>query len=455
MSGVALMSYRGTKMIQGKSCTSRTARAVVALVCATCPAALCSAQSMFRGDPAHLGVYAGAGPRILGGIAWKFTTGGRVLSSPVFDRGVIYFGSDDQNVYAVDAETGSLKWKFATQGAVPSTPAVDSGLVAVTSYDGFAYAIDAAKGTLRWKFKTGGERRFEGKALHGNQPANQTYWDPWDMFLSSPVIGQGAVFFGSGDGNVYALDQWTGAVRWKFKTGDVVHSSPAYEAGTVYVGSWDSYLYALEAATGAEKWRFKTGEDAAIHNQVGFQGSPAVAGGIVYAGCRDSHLYAVDAGSGKEKWNFSTQGSWVVGSPAIAAGMVLFGTSDSRLLHALDAATGKPVYRVQDNFYLFSSPAVAGEAVYIGKMNGGLEALELKTGKQLWEFQTDASKANRDSVLNADRTANNAMLFLVSDYGGVAGVDRMFTLGSVASSPLVANGKVYFGSTDGNVYALK
>jgi len=119
--------------------------------------------------------------------------------------------------------------------------------VVVTSYDGYAYAIDATKGTLRWKFQTGGERRFEAKALHGNQPANQTFWDPWDMFLSSPVIGQGAVFFGSGDGNVYALDQWTGAVRWKFKTGDVVHSSPAYDAGTIYVGSWDSYLYALEA----------------------------------------------------------------------------------------------------------------------------------------------------------------------------------------------------------------
>ena len=442
-------------MIIGMSQTGRLALAGIVLACTPWFASPCRAQSMFRGDPAHSGVYAGEGPRILSGVAWKFAAGGRVLSSPVFDRGTIYFGSDDQNVYAVDAETGVQKWKFATHGAVASTPAVDSGLVVVTSYDGYAYAIDATKGALRWKFQTGGERRFEAKALHGNQPANQTFWDPWDMFLSSPVIGQGAVFFGSGDGNVYALDQWTGAVRWKFKTGDVVHSSPAYDAGTIYVGSWDSYLYALEAATGTEKWRFKTGEDAAIHNQVGFQGSPAVAGGVVYVGCRDAHMYAVDTGSGKEKWNFGTQGSWVVDSPAVADGMVLFGTSDSSLFHALDAATGKPVYQVQDNFFLFSSPAVAGDVVYIGKMNGGLEALDLKTGKQLWEFQTDASKANKDQVLKADRSRNDAMLFRASDYGGVIGVDRMFNLGSVASSPLVVNGKIYFGSTDGYVYALK
>jgi outer membrane protein assembly factor BamB len=442
-------------MLNRRFYTGRAALAGMALACTTWLAAPCSAQAMFRGDSAHTGVYAGQGPRELTGIAWKFATGGRVLSSPVFDKGALYFGSDDQNVYAVDAETGVQKWKFATHAAVASTPAVDSGVVVVTSYDGYAYAIDAGKGTLRWKFKTGGERRFEAKMLHGNQPANQTFWDPWDMFLSSPVFGQGAVFFGSGDGNVYALDEWTGALRWKFKTGDVVHSSPAYHAGTIYVGSWDSYLYALEAATGVEKWRFKTGEDPAIHNQVGFQGSPAISGGVVYVGCRDAHMYAIDAGSGKEKWNFGTQGSWVVDSPAIAGGMVLFGTSDSSLFHALDAATGKPVYQVQDNFFLFSSPAVAGDVVYIGKMNGGLEALDLKTGKQLWEFQTDASKENRDLALKADRSKNDAMLFRASDYGGVAGVDRMFNLGSVASSPLVVNGKVYFGSTDGYVYALK
>jgi len=435
--------------------TGRVALAGAAIVGALWMAAPCSAQAMFRGDAAHTGVYAGAGPRQLNGIAWKFAAGGRVLSSPVYDKGVIYFGSGDHNIYAIDAETGVQKWKFETQGAVDSTPAVDSGLLFATSFDGYLYAIDATKGTLRWKFKTAGERRFEAQGLHGNQPAGQTFWDPWDLFLSSPVVGQGAVFFGSGDGRVYSLDQWTGAERWVFKTGDVVHASPAYEAGTIYIGSWDSYLYALEAATGMEKWRFKTGEDATYHNQVGFQGSPAVADGVVYVGCRDSHMYAIDAGSGKEKWNFGTQGSWVVDSPTATAGMVLFGTSDSNLFHALDAATGKPVYTVKDNFFLFSSPAVAGGVAYIGKMNGGLEALDVKTGRRLWEFQTDASKQNKDMVLKADRSRNDAMLFRASDYGGVAGVERMFNLGSVASSPLVANGKVYFGSTDGFVYALK
>ena len=80
-------------------------------------------------------------------------------------------------------------------------------------------------------------------------------------FLSSPVSGGNTVYFGSGDGNVYALDAATGVLRWKFHTGNVVHASPALAAGTLYVGSWDSYFYALDAASGKERWRFKTGED--------------------------------------------------------------------------------------------------------------------------------------------------------------------------------------------------
>lgn len=104
--------------------------------------------------------------------------------------------------------------------------------------------------------------------------------DPFDVYLSSPMIFESAVYFGSSDGNVYAVDANTGNLKWKFKTGDVVHATPAIANGTVYVGSWDSNFYALDAATGKEKWRFKTGEDPDIHNQVGIQSSAAVMDGM-------------------------------------------------------------------------------------------------------------------------------------------------------------------------------
>jgi len=411
---------------------------------------------MFRGDPTHSGFFAGAGPRKLQGVKWKFTTGKRIVSSPVLSEGVIYFGSDDNNVYAVDAETGKQKWKFVTQGPVPCSPAVAGGMVYFASYDGKFYALNAATGRLKWKFTTAGERRFEAKGIHGLQPKNQTIPDPWDVYLSSPVVVGGSVYFGSGDGNLYALDSGSGELRWKFQTGDVVHASPAYDSGTLYVGSWDSYLYAVDAATGHEKWRFHGGEDPVIHNQVGFQSSPTVVGGVVYTGCRDSNVYAIDAATGKEKWRFNNEMSWVITSPAVANGKILFATSDSSLFHMVDAETGKKDVKQQLKGYVFSSPAVAGDVAYVGVLNGSLEARDLATGDLLWEFQTDASKENRNWVLTSERKFNGPMISPTNwREEAASAMDLQSTVGSFFSSPLIANGVVYIGSADGNMYALQ
>jgi len=264
------------------------------------------------------------------------------------------------------------------------------------------------------------------------------------------------VYFGSGDGNLYALDAGSGELRWKFATGDVVHASPAYADGVVYVGSWDSYFYAVDATNGTEKWRFHGGEDPLIHNQVGFQSSPAVADGVVYTGCRDSNLYAIDAATGKEKWRFNNNGSWVIASPAVKDGKVFFATSDSALYHVVDAATGKAVLQQEDKAFMFSSPAIAGDVVFLGVTNGTLEARDIATGKLLWDFQTEASKQNPGWVLTADRKFNNSLLFRTTWQGPVIDATyRMLRVGSLFSSPLIAGGVVYIGSLDGNLYAIE
>ena len=416
---------------------------------------LCSAQSMFRGNPAHTGVSADPAPRALHGIKWKFPTGDRIVSSPAWSDGTIYFGGDDGNIYAVEAESGRQLWKHATKGPAPCTPAVADGVVYALSYDGKLYALDARTGGVRWKFTTGGERRFEAKGLHGLQPKNQTIADAFDVFLSSPVVAQGAVYFGSGDGNLYAVDVATGELRWKFPTGDVVHASPAYADGVLYFGSWDSYFYAVEAATGKEKWRFHGGEDPQIHNQVGFQSSPAVVDGVVYTGCRDAQLYALDAATGKQKWKFDNSFSWVISSPAVSEGKVYFATSDSSLYHVVDAATGKPILKQQDKCYMFSSPTVAGDVVLIGVLNGTLQARDLKTGDALWSFETETSKQNKGWILTKDRALNGPLLYHSNwREDPIVAADRQFDIGAIFSSPLVVQGVVYFGSTDGYLYAL-
>jgi len=187
---------------------------LVVLFSAILPAFILAQDSpMFRGNAQHSGVYSAGGVSTFNSVKWKFHTAGRVISSPAVVGGVAYVGSTDCNLYAIDMQAGAQKWKFETKGWVVSTPAVASGIVYFLSYDGNFYAVDTTAGQLKWKFATGGERRYAGTHLHYLQPVTERMPDPWDVFLSSPAVWNGAVYFGSSDGNVYALDAWSGSLK--------------------------------------------------------------------------------------------------------------------------------------------------------------------------------------------------------------------------------------------------
>jgi len=415
-----------------------------------------TAQTTFHGNNARTGVYQSPGPKTLKGVKWQFKTGGTIVSSPAVVNGVVYIGSSDGALYAVDQKSGQQKWKTGTRGPVASSPAVAEGMVFFLSYDGGFYCLDANTGARKWRYATGYERRFEAKRLHGSSPSEQTVPDPHDVFLSSPAFLNGKVYFGSSDGNFYALEAKTGLLQWKFETKGIIHASPAIFGNTIYIGSWDSYLYALDTESGAEKWRFKTGEDPIIYNQVGFQSSPAVVDGVVYVGCRDAHLYAIDALTGKKKWDYPTSKSWVNVTPAVFDGSVYFATGDTRRFHAVDAATGRLRFTVPVITVIFSSAAVADGLAYFGNLNGSLYAVDIKSGAVVWEFQTEASKKDPLQFLNPDRTRKNEVnIFEFNDFEDMYVYwYKNFSLGAIVSSPVVDQGELYFGSTDGNLYAL-
>jgi eukaryotic-like serine/threonine-protein kinase len=411
---------------------------------------------MFRADAHHSGLYQGPGVAQLHGVKWQFKAGGAIVSTPALAHGTVYFGSSDHFLYALDARSGALRWKYQTGSRVASSPAVAAGRVYFGSYDGNFYCLDAASGQLLWKFTTQGERRFAARHLHGAEPAAELMPDPFDVYLSSPVVDAELVYFGSGDGNVYALEAATGRMRWSFHTGNVVHASPALANGLLYVGSWDSYFYALDAASGAARWRFKTGEDPAISNQVGIQSSAVVAGNTVYFGCRDSNLYALDATSGERRWAFDNKGSWVIGSPTVRDGRVYFATSDSALVRVLDAASGTPLFSLSFNHWpMFSSPALAGHYLYIGSHMGKLLAIDLEKRASAWEFVTDGARANAAALTKPDGSPDYGAAFPDFFYDNlVIGTARMMSVGAVLSSPVIDADTIYFGSMDGNLYAI-
>lgn len=414
------------------------------------------AQATFHGNAARTGVYDTQGPARLDGVKWQFKTGGPIVTSPVIADGVVYIASLDGHLHAIDQETGQEKWKFKSRMPIASTPAVQGQTLYFVSSAGSLAALDTATGTPKWVMAVEYERKFEAKGLNGYPSPAQTIPDAWDLFTSSPAVAGGRVYFGSGDGGVYAVDAQTGILQWKFQTGNVVHASPAVVEGTVYIGSWDSRLYAIDAATGIRRWEFQAGVDPAIHNQEGFQSSPAVVDGTVYVGCRDAHVYAIDAATGRKKWDYPTSKSWVNGTPAVRDGVVYVGTSDSARFMALDAETGRLRFNFDAKAYVFSSAALAGNFAYFGSHNGKLYAVDVKTGALAWEFQTEASKADTMKVLNPDGSFNReAFAPVFGDFQDMY-IDfyRFRSLGAIMSSPAVDRGVVYVGSMDGNLYAL-
>jgi len=412
--------------------------------------------AMFRGGPTHAGVYETEGVAQEPSVLWTFATGGRVFSSPAVIGGRAYFGSDDGTLYAVDTQTGTEAWHFETGGPVRSSPAVTNGQVFFGSYDGNFYALDADSGELVWRFETTGERRWRAANLDGMTPAGEVHTDPWDFFLSSPAVADGVIYFGTGEGMLYALDASTGAVRWAFETVDTIHSSPAVSAGTVYVGNMEGRLYAVDADTGEPRWHFQAGVDSTYFNQHGLQSSPVVAGGRVYIGGRDGGLHTVDAQTGEAVWKFDTNGSWVLGSAGVRGDRVYLGTSDTNMLRAVDVTTGESVFGTSLATCIYSSPAIVAETLYVGTCGGLLFAVDAISGEVRWSFRTEASAQDRHGILNSDGTWDAGKVF-AGEYtfeNASAAVERFLDLGAFLSSPVPRDGVLYVGSADGHLYAL-
>jgi outer membrane protein assembly factor BamB len=329
-------------------------------------AAVCAALVAVIVTMIFTGGGAGSGPANAGApsLRWKFKTGGFVGSSPAIDKGGVFFGSQNQDVYSVDATTGTEKWHFETGKIVFSSPAVADGVVYVGSHDSNLYALNESSGKERWRAKTDAEVE------------------------SSPTVHGNLVYVGSDDGKVYAFDRTSGFERWRFETGQPVFSSPTVVGRTLYVGSKDDNVYALDARTGRKLWRFTTGDEV--------WSSPAVSAGSVFVGSNDHNVYSLDAATGAERWRFTTGGT-VSSSPAVADGVVYVGSFDHHV-YALDARTGKQKWRFLTQDQVFSSPTVADGAVYIGSHDHNLYALDARTGKMRWRFETEKLVGSSPSV---------------------------------------------------------
>jgi outer membrane protein assembly factor BamB len=300
-----------------------------------------------------------------GNLKWKFKTGDLIESSPAVVNGKVYTGGDDGYVYCLDAKTGAQQWKTFVNGNLPftfgnlvlkSSPAVVEGMggivVYIGSLDGYLYAIDADNGNINWKTKALGP------------------------IESSPAFFNGAVYFTAEEpdtGALYKLNAATGDVMWKneiayrpsFTGGNQMLGSPFVTGTKVFASSnWGDY-FCYNTNTGELLWRFQnpTATEFIVSSPIYINDGTYGEGRVLLIDKFD--LACVDITNGWVIWSKYT-GDELYVSPSVAGGKVYMATSQRHVFVLDITRNGTIIANVTLPSSTWSSPTIANNRLYIG-----------------------------------------------------------------------------------------
>jgi outer membrane protein assembly factor BamB len=394
------------------------------------------------------------GPVDISTAKWAFQTDGDTYSSPAVVDGKVYFGSNDHNIYCLDAYTGEEIWRFATGFYVRASQAVLNGKVYTGADDGYFYCLDADTGEELWKTSAGGffpHFLNPGEAKPG----------------SSPIVVGGSIYCGSKDGNLYCLGL-DGTVKWKFKTDNAIIGSPAYSDGVVYTTSTDGYLYAVNANTGSQEWKsaftLNLYVDPPIYSSLYNVASTTVGDGVVFVGGGVQYgsetpgvdyaaigqstpsgawgggirMFAFDAETGESIWNQSRAGnSQPIYYPCYVDGKIYAPEFfEITKMDAQEPNTTGTVDPTPDFSYRNRRHGVREWYSWLGyQIQGSVAYADDPTGDKIYV----GSDIGSMYVLNAE-DGRSLSLFAVG--------------GNVPASPAVWDGKMYCGCTDGKMYCF-
>lgn len=287
-------------------------------------------------------------------MLWQFSADGASpfhivpKSTPILEAGRLYFGTDSDTFWCLDAETGRPIWSFKAEGSrrkgIWSSPAYHGGRIYFGGYNGDLYCLDAVSGRELWRnpacdwigsspcvvdkhrlvvvgleYKrpsakgsmaafclTSGEKLWE-RPMTRFQHGSATYWPEGDL-----------VICGNSDHSILAQHAKSGETAWEYPTERSIKYPPAIdlERRLVVAASFDGYIYIVRLDTGEFVTKFKT-------NNMCYT-TPLISHGRVFCGSGDKHLYVVDLDS-MSLVDKIYCGSRVYGSPRLNNGAVGFG----------------------------------------------------------------------------------------------------------------------------------
>ncbi|ARD44950.1 outer membrane protein assembly factor BamB [Colwellia sp. PAMC 21821] len=271
----------------------------------------------------------------------------------------VFYGSENGDVIALEAESGKLSWQGKVKGEVIAAPALDSGKLVVNTASGVMKAFNASNGQDDWQV----EQDVPPLTLRG---------------ISAPTIAGGGVIVGSADGSlsVYLLEQ--GRQGWTVDIGEAagstelervidVDSTPLVYGDNIYTVSSRGNLSAVELRSGRVLWQ----RQYSSYNEI------SISGNSLFLTDVKGHVYAIDRNNGLELWSqlsFTNRG---VTGPVPFGNYVVIGDFEG-YLHWLDQSTGEVVARHHvDSSGIHATPTVENNVLYSQARNGDLEAITI------------------------------------------------------------------------------
>ena len=300
-------------------------------------------------------------------------------------------------------------------------------------------ALNPADFSIKWIFPP---NTAEGKKLK------------LEAIYGTPVVADGTAYFGGYDGNVYALDVASGEMVWSkpFETGGPVIGGLVLGSGTLFVGSDDGKLYALDPKTGGEKLKpFDVGDS--------IWATPLLADSLLYVPSVNGKLYALDPNTLEPMWPEPFEAdAGLLTDPVLADKDTLLVGGIDRTLYALNPTTGEVKWSFEADNWFWSRPLVANGKVYVPNLDSHVYALDLATGRPLWDKPFEADSPVRSSpllvgdvLIVVDRTGN---VYGLNPATGVLMWGPTILDKTVLADPILLGGQAIIVAQGGNLYSI-
>jgi|LGOV01.1.fsa_nt_gb outer membrane protein assembly factor BamB/predicted phosphodiesterase len=344
-----------------------------------------------------------------------------------------------------------------------------------------SWATSAIKIKVLATYKNGKTKESSSTVEIANEnnvkPALKLQWSnniKGNIWMAKSLVVNNIVYSASIDdfkminSGISALNAKTGEVLWQYKTEGSVDNTFCYENGKILVTDYFGIAYALDAISGKLVWKKILGQRELGNYNTG----NVVNNGVFFTGYAH-YLKAIDVETGNTIWrNNSWKGGEGSTHTMIVADNVLIAASNWRALYAHNSKTGSLIWENKTDQYRSRSSSAAwqNDTLYVaGRDEIGL--FDIHSGKILKSIKTDFELLVSTKPLVVDN-----MIIMGTNNNGMVALDRYTgntiwslktndaliytspyskpTSCTVETPPIIINGAIVFGASDGYVYVV-